>query len=512
MTINFPRTSFQILRAQQITESVEHRTLIVGQMLAAGTATTGVLLTDLTSSEADIASKFGARSAVAGMLREFKKINKSSAVDVLPLDDNAGGTQATATVGFSGTATEAGSIFVEIGSGFDYRFKVDVLSGDSAAAVAGKLNTLIAAATTAPYTAVLATADVDLTAANAGTLANNWSLFVEGAVAGISTSLSSWTGGATDPVLTNVFAPTAGRRYQTVVWPSSFTDTVVESFLNDRFNVANDLLQGVAIITAVDSFANVQAKAAALNSQSIVLIGSKARALTDITGSAHREFPDIISARVAAIRALRLTDDAALSQFLTTPAPLDQFGGRALASLPYANSVLPNTAVLRGSDDWTPLEQETFKDNGVAVIGPNRNFSSMLFGEFVTTNTTDEAGNPDVSFKFLNTVDSISAVRDSFFLNMRRRYAQTRLTTGDLLVGRDLANQAAIEAFCEEIWQTLVEDAIVQGGGAALRDFKANGRVVGLDVPNGRVTIDLAPILINGLRVISGTVQVNFGT
>lgn len=511
MTINFPRTSFSILRAQQITESVEHRTLIIGQKVAAGTAATGSLVENAPEANDEIAALFGARSAVAGMLRAFKEINQSSAVDVIPLDDNAGATDATATIGFSGTATAAGTIFVEVGSGNDHRYQIDIAIGETATVVAARLAALITADTLAPFTAAAATGDVTVTAANGGALANAWSLFVDGAVAGVSVSLSAWSGGATDPVLTNIFAVLGDRRYQTIVWPSVYTDTVLKDFLDARFNTTNDILQGVGIITAVDTAANIQSKATALNSQSVVVIASQAISSAVLTGSAHREFPDVISARVAALRSLRLTDLAALSQFLTTPAPLDQFGSRALASLPYANTVLPNTAIIRAVDQWTALQQATFRNNGVAVIGANRNFSSMLLGEIVTTNTTDPAGNDDSSFQFLNTVDTVAAIRDAFFLNLRARYAQTRLTDGDLIAGRDLANQASIEAFLEEIFQGLAEDVLVQAGQAALRDFKTNGRVVAVDVAAGSVTIDLAPLMVNGLRVITGTVTVNFG-
>ena len=384
-------------------------------------------------------------------------------------------------------------------------------TGDTAEVVAGKLQALVAANARTPFTSAVVVASVVFTAANGGTLANSWTVFTEGSVAGLSVSVGAWTGGATDPVITNLLDAIGNRRYQTIVWPEVFTDTIIEAFMDARFNANEEILQGVAFITSVDTAANVQAKAAALNSQSMVIIASRAVSSNVLEGSANREFPDVITARVAALRSLRLTNDAALSQFLTTPAPLDQFGSRALSSLPYANTVLPNTPIVRPLDQWTALEQTTFRNNGVSIVGPNRNFSGMLLGEFVTTNTTDEAGNDDESFKFLITIDTVAAVRDSYDVNVRRRYAQSRLTQGDLIPGRDLANQASIEAFTEEVYQSLAEDALVAAGAAALSDFKANGREVILDIPQGKVTINLAPVLVTGLRVVLGTVTVNFG-
>lgn len=512
MTINFPSTTFQILRAQQIIESVEQRVLIVGQKDAAGSAVSGSLVENLGSNTDTIASLFGARSILAETIREFRAINKLTAMDVIPIDDNAGGTEATATISFSGTATESGTLAFEIGSGKNYRFEVDVVTGDTAAVIAGRLETAIDAVTKAPFTAALDTADVDLTAANAGTVANSWTLFSDGVVAGITISLNGWSGGATDPTITaGIFDVASTKRYQTVVWPTIFTDSIVEGFLDARFNVAEDILQGVAIVTNVGNAASATSRASALNSQSMVVIASKAFSTDTLIGSGHREFPDVISARFAAIRALRLTDEAALSSILTTPAPLDQFGSRALASLPYANTVIPNMPIIRPSDQWTATEQTTFVTSGVAVIGANRTFSAMICGEIVTTNTTDSASNPDTSFKFLNTVDTAAAIRDAFFLNFRARYGQSRLTNGALRAGRDLANQASIEAFTEEIYQSLAEDVLVQEGQAALADFKANRQVI-VDVPNGKVTVNVAPLLVTGLRVIVGAISINFGT
>ncbi len=507
MPINFPSTTFQILSADQILASIDQRVLIVGQMLATGTAISGSLQETVGSDDSAIASLFGERSILAEMCREFRDINDRTALDVIALDDNAGATAATASLGFSGTATESGSINVEIAG---YSFKLDIASGDTAVIVAGALETLIDLVSTSPYTAALNAAAVDLTATNGGTHANDWTIFVDGAVAGIAVSISGWSGGATDPAIATVLDVVGSKRYQTVVWPAAYGDATVADFLDERFNVSDDVLQGVAIVTAVGTDDEVILRASALNSQSMVIIASRAISSTDLVGAAHREIPDVVSARFAAVRSLRFTDDAPLSSILTTTAASDQVGSRALASLPYANTVIPNMAVIRATDQWTATQLRNFTGSGVAVIGPNRNFNAMLAGEIVTTYTSDAASNPDTSFKFLNTVDTVAQIRDSFFLNFRSKYAQTRLTDGDRLPGRDMANQASIEAFCEELYRDLADDALVQAGGAAVADFKDN-MIVTVDVSTGRVTVDLAPLLVTQLRVIVGTITVNFG-
>lgn len=511
MTINFPLVALNIVREQALAAAQEHRVLIVGQKTSAGSATSGSLQEDVSEATNDINALFGARSIVAECVREFKKINKLSPLDVIPLTDNVSGVAATATVAFTGTATATGTIFVEIGSGFNYRFQVDIASGDTAAAVAIKLQAAIALSTSAPFTAAVDTADVDITAANAGTAPNTWTIFVDGVVAGIAATITAWNAGATNPSLTNIFNVVTGRRYQTVVWPESYDAATIETFMAARFNFSDDVLQGVAIITAVGSNSELKARALAFNDQSIVLFGVKEIARTALTGACEREFPDVISSKIAAVRSLRFTDLASLTGLITTTAPLDQFGGRAIATLPYANTILPNSSISKPQDQLTSSEMSDLTNNGVALVGPNRSFTSTILGEVVTTSLTNPAGDPDESFKYLNTVDAAAAIRDAYVLNSRIRFGQSRLTDGDLREGRDMVNQASFEAFTEEIWQSLAEDTIVQDGSAALRDFRRT-RQVSVDVRAGRITLDIAPLLVSQVRAIVGTITVNFGS
>lgn len=511
MTVDFPQVNVTIARQASLTPAVDQRVLIVGQKLAAGSAASGALIENVQDDVLSNNDAFGARSILAEMVREWFKVNKLTSLDVIPINDNAGGTQAVASFAFTGTATESGTLFFEVGSGKNYRYQIDVLSGETAATVAGRLQTLLALSTTAPWTSALDTADVDFTAANAGPLANDWTLFVDGAVAGLSVAITGWNGGATGPVLSNTFVPIDGRRYQTIVWPSDFAAATLETELDARFNANNQNLQGIGIQTFIGTATEAIAAATALNSQSMVLIASKGVSKTEIVGTAHREFPDVIATRVAAVRALRMTEGAPIEQIMTTVAPLDQFGGRHISALPYANTVVLNMPVIRQADQFTSLELTQLRDGGVSVVAPNPNFSAMILGEMVTTNTTNESAQPDDSFKFVSVVDTMAAIRDAFFGTFKLRYAQSRLTNGALRPGLDMVNQASFEALTEEVYLSLAEDALVQAGQPALADFRLN-RIVEVSIAEGKITFACAPLLVTGLRIILATISVNFGT
>lgn len=505
--ISLPSVTLNIIAASQLAGVQEQKALIVGQMLAGGSAVSGDLIQDHPNDGSEDAL-FGARAHIAGMVREFKKLNKISQLDIIPLDD-AAGTQATAVAAITGPATEAGSIYVTVGSAKNHRKKIDIADTDTATDVGDAIVTAFTADGDAPFTAANVTGTVTFTPEHDGTLADEWDIKIEGAVAGISVALTGWTGGATDPSLTTLFDPIANIRYQTIIWPSSWDITVLETELDARFNVTNDIKDGIGIQVKRGTLASLKSYAN-FNSQSLVVVGNKTVDETDRKGSATVEMPDIIAAQIGAERALRLTQDAPLTQFLTTVARLDQFGGIGIASLPYFNTSLPNLPISQPDDFFKAEELAELRNNAVSVVGPNRAYNATIMGEFVTTYLTDIAANPDISYKFLNYVDTASINREFFFANYKARYAQTRLTNGDLIAGRDMANEASIRAFSGELYDELADVALVQAGTAAKKDFNDN-LIIAIDIADGKATINMAPLMVTQLRQILGTIQINFG-
>lgn len=510
MPISEPSVTFNIIPASQLAGVSEQKTLIVGQMLSGGTATAGDLYQDIQNDGSED-TLFGQRSHLAGMVRVFKRENKISQLDVLPLDDAGGATAGTAVVTFTGPSTEAGEVNIIVGSENDHNYEVAIASGDTATDIGDALEALITADGDAPFTASNAAGVVTITAENGGSLCNDWGLKYEGTVAGVTTALTGWVGGATDPTLTSILDVISNIRYQTIVWPAAYSLAVVQADLDAKFNVTNKVMDGVVIQVISDTLANLKSYVSSLNSQSVVVVGQKPVSTSDRIGPSSFEMPDIVAAEMAAIRALRLTEDANLTQYLTTVASRDQFGGIAIGSLPYFNTSLPNVAIANPADDFSDEDLTELRDNGVSVYGPNRAYNGSVFGEMVTTYLTDTAANPDDSYKFLNTVDTASLIREFYFSNFKSRYAQSRLTTGDLLPGRDMANESSIRAFCNELYDELADEALVQKGTAAKKDFNDN-LLITVDISEGKATINMAPLLVTQFRVVIGTIQINFGS
>lgn len=511
--ISEPSVTLNIIRSKGLIGVTEHKVLFIGQKTSDGSATSGAL-SESVQDAGDIEAKFGQRSLLTQMMRAARRINDVTQFDAIPLDDDGGATAATGVVTFTGTATADGTLSFEIASAENQTFSIDVLTGDTASDVATALDAAITLDTKAPFTSGALAGAVTVTAANGGTIANGFLLRTTGTVAGISTALTAWTGGATDPGITTVFDPVDDERYQTIVWPGEYTLSELTDFLDPRFNATNKVLDGVGITTITDTLSNVKTAAEAANSQSVVMFGNKPVSTATFEGSHMREINDVMSAEFAAARSLRLTDGANLANVVITPrGPLDQFGGASLATLPYFNTPFPDLPVPIVDTFWTNTERADLEDSGASVIGPNRARNGVIAAEIFTTNTTDQAANPDDSFKFLNTVDASSIGREFQFLNIKRAYVQSRLTTGDLLDGRSMENEDSVRAFVVTLYRALADLAVYQSGQGPLDSFIETLVVtVTLTAGQGLVTITQSPPLVGQLRDVQGTIQVSFGT
>jgi phage tail sheath gpL-like len=230
MSILEPRQNWSIIPASQIAGLLEQRVLIVGQMLTTGTATEKELIQDHPNDGSEN-TLFGRSSHIAGLVRDFKKINGATQLDLLPLVDSTAAVKATGVTAFSGTATENGTLYVSVASEKNYTVKVDVLIDDTPTDIGDSVESKLNALLNAPFSSLNNVGTVTYTAENGGTLANDWCLKVTGKVAGITTTITSWANGTDDPDITSILDVIANIRYRTVIWPSVYSLTDVEEYL-----------------------------------------------------------------------------------------------------------------------------------------------------------------------------------------------------------------------------------------------------------------------------------------
>jgi phage tail sheath gpL-like len=377
-------------------------------------------------------------------------------------------------------------------------------------AIGDKLVAAITADTHALVTDVNTTGNVALTAKTAGTFGNSIGIAIFGSVPGVSVTVTAMSGGATDPTLTNLFDVIAGQRYQTIIYPSNYDIDTLTTFLDARWNVDNQILDGVGVISKTDTLANLKTYLNARNSQNLIVHCNQKVDNTLYKGSALFELDDVIAAQVGAIRALRLTDGANISRYVIAQGN-DLRGGTHIASLPYFNTPFFNLPLVDIGNRFSATEEAELNDAGGFILGNNITNNQVIASQIYTTYKTDVAGNPDLTYQFLNSVDTLSNIAEFNFNNLRSDYAQHRLTDGAVIPGYNMANISTIRASLIEYYVKLSGTGYVltRAGQEALTYFSENLSFT-LDLLNGKVSSIANVPLVVQLRQLDVILKATF--
>jgi len=493
--ISKPDINIALLSANNVLNIGTRRDLIVAQNPGSSSNELFNSIEDKTQTELD--TLFGASSFIRFLVQEWLDANQTgnnvkAELDVIALAPAGGAVASTGTITFAGTATADGTITMNILSEKKFEETVSVSSGDAAAAV-GVAVSAAYASVAAPFSvADNASGVVTITATDLGTAGNFYGMKITGVPAGLTATLAAFSGGTGEATVTGAFDLVGGVRYQGILWPTHLFSTIAEmvDFLDARFNSANEILDGVGFIGDFDTLTNLKSGVNAQNSQSLVALGNSiVVAATNQTGPIVTHPPDWSAAEFMANRARRLTEEASISSIVTTNAGGDQFGGSSLASLPYFNTPFNLTALSISEEQFDDAEQNELNTAGFSVMGANRPGTDMIAGTVVTTYKKDAAGNDDISFKFLEFVDTASVVREFLFVNLKSEFAQTRLTDGDLIPGRSMANADSIKAVFLRFMAILADLALVQGGREAAKAIE-NATTVTTNLAGRSVTIN----------------------
>jgi phage tail sheath gpL-like len=510
--IGEPNTTFNISGANTSVENAAQRILLVVQKLAAGTATVGTLIKSVQQSQ--MRGLFGTGSGAVDAILATRELNPVTPIDVIVVADGAGAAAAAGAILFAGAATEAGSYEVGVASKRTGVATIGVSVGDTdetvAAAVVAAFSTLTDCVAAVTIDGVEA-AQVNITANDAQEEGNFIPIYIKGEVEGLTYTLTGMTGGVGVPTMTNVFVPIAGQRYEGIAHPGTFGTDELVTLLASRWNVNNAVLDGRGAVCLADTKANHVTALNLLNEKQLIYQCEGLETETDYDGPSIFETLFARSAQVLAVRALRLTDGENVSQFVNTAGGSDDgFGGPALASLPLMNTPMP-WPVMEPGTGFGNTEVEEIKTAGGFVAGNNTAENGIVLGEVVTTYKTDAAGNPDKSFKYLNYVDTISAVRQYYFNNYKAVCSQTRLTDGDLVPNRNFQNKGSLTELAIQYYGDLSdpEYVLLVKSDPALAFFIENLKVT-LDTLKGEVNIKMKAPIVTQLRTIIGDIQMAF--
>lgn len=506
-TTSNPKTTISLLAAQLAVSTAERHDLIAGTIPASGTAVAETLYQDLGAmTKAELDALFVANSDIRNRIQQFIDANGGySKLSAQVEDEDGTAVNAAGAITPTGTATEDGTLTINLIDEEQFSVAVALVIDDTVADVVGKIVAAFATANFPSMPVVVSdgTTKADIDAVDGGTIGNNYKIEVLGAVAGITIAITAMTAGANDAVATTYFDNLANTRFTGINWPTAWFAQVeiVKDFLDDRFDSDNAILDGVAFVGMLDTFANNKAAALLKNSQSLVYMGNT----TEMFQPA-----DWTASYFQGVRARRLTTDAPISDFIvTTAGQLDVFGGPALASLPYFNTPLAQLSLADLNLLYDNSEQSELEESGFSTYGVNNANNGMITGALVTTYTTDGAGNPNLSFHFLNYVDTSSVCREYFFNNLKARFVQSRLTSGTLVIGRSMENEESIRTEYKKLFKDLGNLALVSLGSDADKFFDTNLTVVNNLVTRKSTGTMKLPI-VTQLGVIIVSIQLSF--
>lgn len=513
--IREPHISLNIIAAQNRISNQPIKVLFIGQKLASGTATPLELIENI-QNDNSWDTLFGKKSMLAYAIRRYKSINPVTRIDAISLADAGGSTKATGTITFTGTATENENLVVNVGSKKYHSYIVEALIGDTATVLAGKLVSLINADTASPVSAANVAGVVTVTAENGGQIGNNIPIAVEGIIGGVTTSVTAMTGGTVNPSLTTVFDDIQNLRYKFIVAPFEYGYTYLADFLEPRINVNNNILDGSAIINTIDTFANLFALGNSQNYSTVSITGDILINETNFKGARSQELNYGVSAQLAAIYALRLTDGANISRYVTTSASKDQFGSMFLSSLPLHNTPLFNIIPWLSKYDSSQEEINQLNAAGITSFGPNSARSTTILGRVLTTYKTDNAGNTETTFKYFNDVLTSSAVREYFVNNLRDQYSEVRISSGDIKDGRAGVTEPVVRDFIGRLYTdlggVLTQIGIDSNTGVKFEKFFNDNLIITIDVLNKTINTDMKVPIVSQLLEIFGVAEIRFDT
>ncbi len=216
------------------------RTLIIGQMLAAGTATPSLPVQVV--SIADGKGKFGTGSMLAAMIWAYYQNDPNGTIYALPCSDDGAAVKAAGSLNFTAVATAVGVLSLYIAGQL---ISMAVTTSQTTAQLATALAAAINANTDLPVTAAvdgIITSKVNITANNGGLAGNDIDIRVnylgsaggQALPTGMTVAIVAMATGATNPVLTTPLANCAAMPFDFICNPYNDTTSLnsLQTFLN----------------------------------------------------------------------------------------------------------------------------------------------------------------------------------------------------------------------------------------------------------------------------------------
>ena len=379
-----PGIRFALDNSRANTATSGRRVLIIGQMLASGSAGAGVAT--ISAGPSDAVTKYGAGSQCAIMVSRYRALDSQGEVWVLPLIDDAAAVAASGSITIGGAATASGTLSLYI---LDTLVPVLVTVGDTASAIATNMVSAIGGVAGLPVSVAVDSANpakINVVARNKGACGNDFALSLnvlgtgagQQTPAGITVTFAQMAGGTQNP--TGLMAALSGlgdRVYDLFIHP--FTDPASLDIFKSVFDgltgrwAPDEQLYGVGITAYRGTYGQATAFGLTQNDPH-----------TSIMGISDSPSPPMAwAAEIGACAAISMRTNPAL--------PVTGSGG-ALNVLPPSDAGR-FVSSQRNSLLWDGISTHTVDDSGTVQIS-----------RLITTYQTNAAGQPDDSYLDIETL------------------------------------------------------------------------------------------------------------
>ena len=379
------------------------RTLMLGQVLAAGVAPAGELIVMGGAAEADRA--FGPGSQLALMVAAFRRQNPLGELWCLPLADAGGATDDTHTLTVTGPSTGSGQIAVYVSG---RRIVISVANGTAAADIATALTAAINAQVGLPATAATNNAVVTVSARNGGSsLDQNVRInhqADEVLPPGVAVAVAQTVQGATDPMIATAIAEFGDEIYSLIVTPYNDAAAIaaLENELATRWG-PNSQLDGNAISAFRGTVAQATTYGNARNSQHSTVFD-------------HGDCPNP-------------TWELAAAAAGTVARAAEADPARPFQTLQLNGLLAPRSGAQR-----TLQERNGLLKDGMATYNVDAG-GNVRLERVITTYQTNSGGAADLAYLDLNTPLTLSHLKQNFRNRIRSRYPRHKLADNDTRIG-----------------------------------------------------------------------------
>jgi len=463
---------FDATRAVQGLPAIQHKILVIGQRLTAGSVAAGVPVRVLSAAQAE--ENFGRGSMLSAMLAALKAANSYTECWAVALDDLVGGVVATGTVTMAGTPTEAGTLNLYIAGQV---VRVGVASGDTPTTVAAAVVAAVNANTALPVTAANAAGVVTLTVRHKGEVGNGLDVRAnyydgERVPNGLTVTVVAMSGGTGNPDVQTAITAIGDEQFHTVV--AAYTDAPnlvkIEALLATRFGPMVQK-EGHAFVAAAGTFGTISTLGDSRNSPHL-----------SIMAAGKSPTPVYVWAAVA----------GAVDAYEPDPA-------RPRQTLP-----LPGLLPPAVKDRYTRDERNLLLYDGIATTVVDAG-GQVLIERLITTYKTNGQGVADISYLDVETLRTIAYLRFSVRSRIGLKFPRhklandgTRYGAGQAIVTPNVIRAELVSLFAE--WEAA-------GLAEGMAQFKRDLIVERSGTDPNRVDAIIPPDVVNQFRVFAAQVQ-----